>query len=151
MFQGQFMQEKDEDILAQNHKIALVISPDLDIGQAANRSAVLASGLAAHHPEIIGEDILTADGIRLPGFTKVPIVVLSAKDSASINILSEKGRKLGCTVLIFLTRAQGLRSYQAYIASVGKTPAENLDVDAFIIYGAKKAVNKVTGNLPILR
>jgi hypothetical protein len=38
-----------------------------------------------------------------------------------------------------------------YTKSIAGTPEENLDVDAFIIYGPKKKVNKITGNLPVLR
>ena len=87
------------DPLAREKKIALVIAPNLGIGQAANRAAVLATGLAAHHPEIIGTDLTTADGVTLPGFTKVPIVVLAAKDSSLLPNLSAKARQLGCTRL----------------------------------------------------
>lgn len=129
----------------------MVVAPNLGKGQVANRTAVLATGLAAHHPEIIGTDLITADGINLPGFTKVPIVVLVAKDEASIPNLFAKSREQECTTLIYLSRAQGLRSYTEYTQSVAASTVDNLDVDAFVIYGPRQKVNKVTGSLAMLR
>jgi hypothetical protein len=143
--------EGNVDVLAQENKIAIVVDPRLGKGQVANRTAVLATGLAAHHPEIIGGDLVTADGVNLPGFTKVPIAVLVAKNGASIPDLFAKGRELGCTALAFLSRAQGLRSYAEYAQSVASSNADSLDVDAFIVYGPRKRINKITGNLPMLR
>ncbi len=141
----------DADKLAQEKKIAIVVSPNLGQGQIANRCAVLSTGLAAHHEEIIGEHSLTSDGLELKGFTEVPIVVLSAKDEPSLRLLEEKARQLECSTFVFLARAQGLRSYSAYRKSISKSTSADLDVDAFLLYGPKKAVNKITGNLPVLR
>jgi hypothetical protein len=143
--------ESKIDILAWENKIAMVVAPNLGRGQVANRAAVLATGLAARHPEIIGADQVTADGVNLPGFTKVPIAVLVAKEVDAIPGLFGKARKLGCTMLVFLSRAQGVRSYPEYVQSIAASNVDSLDVDAFIIYGPKKKVNKITGNLPMLR
>jgi hypothetical protein len=143
--------ENTVDILAQENKIALVVAPNLAIGQVANRAAVLATGLAAQHPEIIGNDLVTADGMRLPGFTKVPIAVLQAKDPDSLPVLFVKAQEQECMVLVFLSRAQGLRSYADYTQSVAGSNGDELDIDAFILYGPRKQVNKITGNLPMLR
>jgi hypothetical protein len=44
-----------------------------------------------------------------------------------------------------------MRSYDAYVESVSTTPAAKLDVDACLIYGPKKAVNKLAGSLPSLK
>jgi hypothetical protein len=138
------------DELAVTHRIALVIDKSLDRGAAGNRCAVLSTGLAARHTEIIGPDLITADGISLLGFTKVPMVVLVGKDQP-LRELAERARTLGCTTLVFLARAQGMRSYEAYRDSVAQTPALDLDVDAFAIFGPKKTVNSVIGALSCLR
>jgi hypothetical protein len=138
------------DELALTHRIALVVDPSLDRGAAGNRCAVLATGLAARRPEIIGHDLTTADGLTLPGFTKVPMAVLVGKGQP-LREMADRARELGCTTLVFLSRAQGMRSYEAYRESVAQTRAEELDVDAFAIFGTKKAVNSVVGALPCLR
>jgi hypothetical protein len=142
--------EAPVDQLAHTHRIALVLDQGLDRGAVGNRCAVLSTGLAARHPEIIGSDLVTADAVPLPGFTKVPMVVLVGKDEHLRN-LANRARSLGCTTLVFLARAQGMRSYDAYRDSVAKTSAADLDVDAFVIFGPKKAVNSVVGALPCLR
>ncbi len=136
--------------LALTHRIALVIDPSLDRGAAGNRCAVLATGLAAVRPEIIGRDLTTADGVTLPGFTKVPMAVLVGKGQP-LREMAKRARDMGCTTLVFLARAQGMRSYEAYCESVAQTRADELDVDAFAIFGTKKAVNSVVGELPCLR
>jgi hypothetical protein len=107
--------------------------------------------LAARHPEIIGPALTTADGQELLGFTKVPIAILAAKPGMILRDLAEHARAAGCTTLVFLARAQGLRSYEAYRDSVHETPSTGLDVDAVLIYGPKKLVAKFVGALPALR
>jgi hypothetical protein len=139
------------DPLAVEGKIVLVLSPDLAPGQMANRAAVLATGLTARHPEIVGADTPTLDGTPLPGITKVPIAVLRAPEAEALPILSAKARSLACTTLVYLSRAQGLRSYAEYERSISHTPTGALDVEAFIAYGPKKKISKVTGSLPLLR
>jgi hypothetical protein len=138
------------DQLAQTHRIALVLDQALDRGAVGNRCAVLATGLAARHPEIIGADLTTADGLPLPGFTKVPMSVLVGKGQP-LSEMASRARERGCTTLIFLSRAQGMRSYEAYRESVAQTQTADLDVDAFAIFGPKKAVNSIVGALPCLR
>jgi hypothetical protein len=138
------------DQLAVEMKIALVMHADLDRGAVANRGAVLATGLAMRHPEIIGPDLATQDGKVLFGFTKVPIVVLSAREE-SLVALEARAHEKGLTTLVFLGRAQGMRSYEAYRESVAETGAADLDIDALLLYGPRKAVSQVTGSLPSLR
>lgn len=138
------------DDLAVEMKVALVMRTDLDRGAVANRGAVLATGLALRHPEIVGPDLKTQDGKDLLGFTKVPIVVLSAREEPLVS-LEARAREKGLTTLVFLSRAQGMRSYQAYCDSVAASEAADLDVDAVLLYGPRKIVTQITGSLPALR
>jgi len=138
------------DDLAVEMKIALVMSADLDRGAVANRGAVLATGLAMRHPEIVGPDLTTQDGTTLFGFTKVPIVVLAGREEPLV-LLEARAREKGLTTLVFLSRAQGMRSYQAYRDSVAASEAADLDVDAVLLYGPRKTVTQITGSLPALR
>lgn len=132
-------------------KVVIVVSASLGIGLAANRAAILATGLAMHVPNIIGKNLKTKDGIDLLGFTQIPIPILSAKSEISFFELAKKSQELGCKTIVFLTRAQGMRSYEEYIQSVAQTNYSELDIDAIAIYGDKKSVTRVTGNLPSLR
>lgn len=132
-------------------KVVIVISSSLGIGLAANRAAVLSTGLAAHIPDMIGQNLLTKDGVSLLGFTQIPIPILASKPDTSFLELAEKCEQLGCKTIVFLTRAQGMRSYEEYKESVAQTNHSELDVDAIAIYGDPKSVTRATGNLPALR
>lgn len=132
-------------------KIVIVVDSSLGIGLAANRAAVLATGLAAHVPDMIGENLKTKDGKTLLGFTQIPISILASKSDTSFLELAKKSEELRCKVIVFLTRAQGMRSYEEYKNSVAQTNYAELDIDAIAIFGDSKSVTKVTGNLPALR
>jgi hypothetical protein len=132
-------------------KIVIVIAQHLGIGPAANRSAVLATGLAAHIPSMIGPDIETKDGKKLLGFTQIPIPILVARQDMPLLKLAEKSEAVSCTTIVFLSRAQGMKSYKEYVASIKQTNYSDLDIDAVAISGETRTVTKLTGNLPALR
>jgi hypothetical protein len=139
------------DPLVTQNKIVIVVGPGLAPGMAANRCAVLATGIAARHPEILGADVRSADGQPLAGITKVPIAVLAVLDLAALRALEAQARRQGCATWVYLGRAQGVRSYEAYCESVAATPFADLDMDAIALYGSRKAVARVTGSLPMFK
>ncbi|MBI3385122.1 DUF2000 family protein [Candidatus Gottesmanbacteria bacterium] len=93
----------------------------------------------------------TKDGIALLGFTQIPIPILAAKPDTSFFELAKRSEELDCNVIVFLSRAQGMRSYEEYRLSIAETNYADLDIDAIAIWGDSKSVTKVTGNLPALR
>lgn len=135
----------------ENVKIIIVIRSTLGIGLAANRAAVLATGLAAHVPNMIGQNLITKDGVNLLGFTQIPIPILASRPETSFLELAKKSEQLGCKIIVFLTRAQGMRSYEEYKNSIAQTNYNDLDIDAVAIFGDPKSVTRVTGNFPSLR
>ena len=132
-------------------KIVIVVAEHLEKGPAANRAAVIATGLAAHVPDMIGANAITKDNKSVLGFTQIPIPILIARQNVSLVDLSQKAESLGCTVIIFLARAQGVRSYLEYVESIKNTNYADLDIDGIGISGETKTVTKLTGNLPSLR
>jgi len=141
--------KKESDI--PEHKIVIVVAQHLGIGLAANRAAVIATGLAAHIPNMIGVNATTKDGKNILGFTQIPMPILVARPDVSLLNLAQKGEDSGCTTIVFLSRAQGMRSYKEYIESICQTDYKDLDIDAIGIAGETRAVTKLTGNLPSLR
>lgn len=139
------------DPLVMQNKIVIVVGPGLAPGMAANRCAVLATGIAARHPEILGPDVRSSDGQPLAGITKVPIAVLTVPEIPALRALEAQARAQGCATWVYLGRAQGVRSYAAYGESVAATPFADLDIDAVALYGTRKAVARLTGSLPMLR
>ena len=134
-----------------NNKAVIVVSSRLEKGAAANRAACLATGLVGGKPEMIGTDLKTKDGQIILGFTQIPIPILTCKPEQSLLEMADKAKGLDCKVYLFLTRAQGMRSYEEYRQSVAETKYADLDVDGIAISGPNKAVNSVTGSLPMLR
>lgn len=132
-------------------KIVIIISARLDKGPATNRAAVLATGLAAHVPNMIGPNLKTKDGNEILGITQIPIPILATRPDTNLLELSKKGTGLGCMVILFLSRVQGMRSYEEYIRTVAKMEYKDLDIDAIALYGDQKLITKLTGNLPSLR
>jgi hypothetical protein len=134
-----------------SQKVVIVVSSSLGIGLAANRAAVIATGLAKHIPNMIGPDVTTKDGVSILGITQIPIPILAARADTSFIEIAKKADKLGCKIVVFLTRVQGMRSYNEYTKLVADTNYDDLDIDAIGIFGDPKAVTKLTGNLPSLR
>jgi hypothetical protein len=134
-----------------NKKVVIVISALLDKGPATNRAAVLATGLAAHVPNMIGQNPITKDGKTLLSFTQMPMPILTTKPETSLVNIAKQAESLGCLTIVFLSRAQGVRSYQEYIQSIAQTNYDDLDIDGIAIAGETKTVTSLTGNLPSLR
>lgn len=132
-------------------KIVIIVAEHLEKGPATNRAAVIATGLAAHVPDMIGVNATTKDNRTVLGFTQIPIPILIARQDVSLVDISEKAELLGCTVIIFLARAQGVRSYKEYVESIKNTNYVDLDIDAVGIAGETKTVTKLTGSLPSLK
>ncbi len=148
---NQPMVSVSEEDLLNSKKMVIVVAANLATGMVANRCAALSVGITGSHPEIIGFPTETADGIVLGAITRMPIPVLVAKEIQALPEIENKARLQGCTTLVYLSRAQGLRSYQAYLDSIKATPYADLDIDAIAIYGDRKIVSSLTGNLAILR
>lgn len=132
-------------------KVVIVIHSSLGIGLAANRAAVLATGLAAHVPNMVGQNLTTKDGVSLLGITQIPIPILASKPDTSFLELAKKSEEAGCKIIVFLTRAQGLRSYEDYKESIAQSNYAELDIDAIAIYGPRLEVTKLTSSLTSLR
>jgi hypothetical protein len=67
-------------------KIAIVLREDLAPWQALNVTAFLAAGIAAQHPEIIGESYIDGAGNRYSSLLVQPVIVLAAPADAMRNI-----------------------------------------------------------------
>lgn len=132
-------------------KIVMVLAPHLEKGPLTNRAAVLATGLVGKFPAIVGKDVVSKDGQVIPGITQIPIPILAARPGQSLKELAAKGQGLGCSTLVFITKAQGLHSYNEYEQYVSQTAYVDIEIDAIALHGPKKLVDKVTGNLPMLR
>jgi hypothetical protein len=124
-------------------KIALILRDDLLPWQSLNMAVFLASGIAATHPELIGEPYSDADGTTYTPMFGQPVLVLQG-DAAVIKAAHERAVSRGMTAAVFTAELFGTGHDAANRAVVAATPAAELDLVGLAVHGAKNAVDKVT-------
>lgn len=137
----------------QTEKCVIVLDETLPAGLAANTAAILGISLGSALPRLVGSDVTDADGRSHRGIIEFPVPVLRAAPAR----LQELRRALyapeyaGLTVVDFSDLAQGCKTYGEFIQKMARTPEGGLGYLGLVLCGAKKPVNRLTGNLPLLR
>jgi len=109
----------------------------------------MSMSLGRYHPELVGPDATTADGTALPGITTIPVPILTADGERIAEIFAQADR-LDLTVP-FTEAALTTKTYADYEAKLAETTADALHIHGLLLFGAKKAINKLVGQLPLLR
>ena len=133
-------------------KCVLVVDHTLPLGVLANTTAVLAASIGKLKPEIVGVDLLNADGLSHRGITTKALPILKAHS----DLLGEMRRKLReyepeLIVVDIISATRSTRSYEEYAKVMKDTPTSELQYFGLAMYGEKKLVIKLTGNLALLR
>lgn len=134
-------------------KCVMIINKQLPLGLIANTSAVLALSIGDKIKGIIGEDVTDKDGQIHRGITKVPIPLLKG-DSESIRSLRHhilQNRSDEIFFVDFCDVAQKCKNYDEYKVKLQKSSEEQLMYLGIAIYGPAKTINKLTGNIGLLR
>jgi hypothetical protein len=131
-------------------KCVMVLANDLPTGMAVNAAGVLAVTLGHKVPSLLPEDATDASGAVHAGLINVPLPILVA-DRGTIRALRERalGEGADITVVGFSDVAQQARTYEAYVTTLAQTPSEQLGYIVLALYGPKKLLNKLVGNLPL--
>ena len=135
-------------------KLVMVINRDLPLGLVANTAAVLGISLSKIYQEdIVGGDIVDADGNLHLGITAQTIPILSASREQVKEIRETMFEPTFAEVaaIDFSEAAQRCLNYDQYMRSLSQLSAEELFYLGVCMYGPKKKVNKLTGSLPLLR
>jgi hypothetical protein len=131
-------------------RCVIVVDEALSSGLAANAAAVLAVTLGARAPGLLGGDVEDADGAGLPGLIDRGLPILKAP-GAALGALRARALEAGVEVIAFPRFGQETTDYEAFRERVAQTPTAELAYLGLLIAGPKRAVNKVTGSLPLLR
>jgi len=132
-------------------KCVMIINPELPIGLIANTSAILGIALGDNIKDIRGKDLVDLEGNTHLGVVHIPVPILK---STPINIkeIYKKAEEHGdLFVADFIDVAQKCKTYEEYIELLPKTSVNDIGFLGIIIYGKKKVINKLTGNLALLR
>jgi hypothetical protein len=123
-------------------KIAVLLRDDLAVWQRLNVTAFLVSGIAATHPEVVGEPYEDADGTDyLPMFRQPVLVFEGSKEfmaTAHERALRREIEHAVFTQDLFATGND--RDNRAAVKAVSTT---DLDLVGIALYGPKNAVDKV--------
>lgn len=135
-------------------KCVIVLDGRLPSGVLANTAAILGVTLGARRPDVVGCPAADRDGQFHPGIIRFPIPVLRG-DGALLRALRARLRGdpqfSGVTVAEFTTLAQGCTAYPDFIERMSRTPEEELCYTGLGLCGPKRTINRLTGNLPLLR
>lgn len=137
----------------QNEKCVMVIDEHLPMGIIANTAAIMGITLGKKMPEVVGTDVIDKTGNEHLGIIEFPIPILKGS-MESMNAIREKlytPEFSDLTVVDFSDLAQGCKSYNEFIEKMKETSESDLNYLGIAICGAKKKVNKLTGNMPLLR
>jgi hypothetical protein len=131
-------------------RIAIVVDDSLPPGLAANAAAMVALTLGATMPELMGDDLVDADGELHPGLIPQGVPILRAP-RAELGRLRARAIAAGIEVIDFPTFGQQTTDYDEVIHQVAATPVTELEYLAIALRGAQRPVRKVTGSLALLR
>lgn len=134
-------------------KCVMVVDQNLPLGLLANTAAVLAISIGDKVKDIVGEDVTDGDGTVHKGITKATVPLLKG-DSDLIRSLRDRLLLMsndGLFFVDFCDIAQQSKHYEDYKNSIALVPSDELNYLGIAIYGQDKDVNKLTGNIGLLR
>lgn len=137
----------------QTEKCVMVLDEHLPLGLIANTAAILGITLGKKMPEVVGADVTDQSGNAHLGIIEFPVPILKGTPE-SLKALREKlyaPEFEEVTVVDFSDLAQGCKTYEEFIGKMHTAPEDTLSYFGVALCGPKKKVNKLTGNLPLLR
>lgn len=137
----------------QDEKCVIVLDERLPLGIIANTAAILGITLGKAMPEVVGADVTDKTGREHAGIIEFPVPILKG-DTESIKALRERLYEpefSDVTVVDFSDLAQGCKTYDEFIAKMKNAPEADLNYFGIAMCGVKKKINKLTGQMPLLR
>ena len=134
-------------------KCVIVIERTLPKGLATNTAAVLSISLGAQLKYVVGSDVTDASGGQYPGLVHIPIPILSSAESEIKHIRGVAVDKEGTGLLhVAVTDvAQRSKNYADYVADMSKSDPNSIRYLGIALYGSKKLITSITGDLPLYR
>jgi len=132
-------------------KIVLVVDPELPLGLIANTAAYLSFSLGQSLENMLAQDAIDRLGRVHMGTSPITMPILKADKELLKSIFEKASQNSDITIMDFTNIAQKHRVYSEYIEEIKDTPIVDLEYLGLALFGAKKAVNSLTGSLPLLR
>lgn len=136
-----------------DEKCVMILDERLPLGIMANTAAILGITLGKAMPEVVGADVTDKTGREHAGIIQFPVPILKG-DTESIKVLRERLYEpefSDVTVVDFSDLAQGCKTYDEFIEKMKDAPERDLNYFGIAMCGVKKKINKLTGQMPLLR
>lgn len=137
----------------ENEKCVIVMDENLPLGIIANTAAILGITMGMKMPDVVGNDVRDLEGNSHTGIIQFPVPILKGNSkilkTLRTNLFEPQFGEL--TVVDFSDLAQGCKTYNEYITKMASHSETKLNYIGIAICGNKKQINKLTGNLPLLR
>ena len=137
----------------QNEKCVLIIDENLPVGIMANTAAILGITLGMKMPGVVGDDVADKDGNVHIGIIKFPVPILKGNKELIKELRSKLFSAEYNDVMVadFSDLAQSCKTYNEFMDKMADCPEKDLSYIGIALCGNKKKINKLTGNLPLLR
>lgn len=137
----------------QNEKCVMVMEESLPLGVLANTAGILGITLGKHIPEAVGPDVVDQSGMTHRGIVQIPVPVLRASRERLRAIRTQLYQEAFSDLIVvdFSDVAQSCNIYEEFMEKAAHVAEQEYTYFGIAICGAKKLVNKLTGNLPLLR
>ena len=132
-------------------KCVLVIDDGLSLGLIANAAAFLALTLGQRIDKVLGPDVIDSAGNIHPGICTFPIPILRGTAERIKAIYSAALENSELVAIGFSNAANTTLTYADYQAKIAAMPADELAFLGVALYGPKRAINRLTGALALLR
>ncbi|WP_059011866.1 DUF2000 domain-containing protein [Streptomyces specialis] len=132
-------------------KCVLLVADHLPTGLAVNAAAVLSLTLGNRVEGLIGPDVKDADGHAHAGITLIPVPVLKAGSEKIAQVARQVLDEEDAVTVAFTGTAQSCRTYDEYIEKMSELPTDGLEYVGLGLFAPRKLVNRLTGDLPLLR
>lgn len=136
-----------------NMKCVMIFDDDLPIGVIANTAAIMGASLGKVDPEVVGITPVDKDGKAHSGLIQFPVPILKS-DSATICDIRKKAIETygdEIDIIDFTDIAQKSMTYEEFLDNYKATSGDDISYLGLTLCGSKKAINKLTGSLSLLR
>ena len=132
-------------------RCVIVVDESLPPGLAANATAMLAVTLGATVAGLPGAALVDADGDVHPGLIPQGLTVLRAPADRLSDLHARAAASEDVGLIDFPTDCQQTTDYDEVRRRVAGIPAAHLCYLAILLYGPRRSVSRLTGNLALLR
>ncbi len=136
-------------------KLVMVINQELPLGLIANTAAVLGLSVGDRVRGLTGPDITDGAGRIHAGITKVNIPVLGASsmvlEGLYERLMEESDSDSDIQIIDFNTVAQRCKNYDDYTRELAACGQDAFQYLGLCLYGPEQKINRLTGNLRLLR